>query len=397
MRIPFLHAQAVIDAKNKKMKHLEITLCLLSVLMLDTCMLQAQGLIPVSEAEYAEIPEWGANELLNQDVWYGFAANSARRDSILKGALPEVYSLRSYCPLPVMQGDAYVSVGWATSYFQLSTQVNALQGRTDELEKQLTAFDPLYLQATKKTDANWCEQGLTITDAYRLMKRNGNKPLMIGPWYHCGEERNPVQEETEYFRSFAIADWRKVDFIGKGVNALKQALVAGNPLTCGIPLNPSIIDGSALKNGVFQFSSSDLALGHHAICIIGYDDTLDGGSFEVAMNYGLHYGDKGFGYIRYSDFSRFVKEAYVIELNQQDWPKPENEQTILKAPASSGPSRIFAGWSVTLADKGGYTLANREIELAVISGDEVLLTNKYPDQDFLQNIVFVFQQYSFVK
>jgi hypothetical protein len=397
MRIQFHLAQAVIDAKNKKMKHLVITLCLLSVFMLDTWMLQAQGLIPISEAEYAEIPEWGANELLNQDVWYGFAANSARRDSIIKGALPEVYSLRSYCPLPVMQGDAYVSVGWATSYFQLSTQVNALQGRTDELEKQLTAFDPLYLQATKITDANWCEQGLTITDAYRLMKRNGNKPLMIGPWYHCGEERNPVQEETEYFRSFAIADWRKVDFIGKGVNALKQALVAGNPLTCGIPLNPSIIDGSALKNGVFQFSSSDLALGHHAICIIGFNDTIEGGSFEVAMNYGLHYGDKGFGYIRYSDFSRFVKEAYVIELNQLDWPTAENEQTIVKAPISSDENRIYAGWELFKSTARDYVLAGPNFVMIQIDLNNMLFNGLINDNNAYVEFSEIIDQYLFCK
>ncbi len=375
------------------MKHLVITLCLLSVFMLDTWMLQAQGLIPVSEAEYAEIPEWGANELLKQDVWYGFAANSARRDSILMGALPEVYSLRSYCPLPVMQGDAYVSVGWAASYFQLSTQVNVLQGRTDELEKQLTAFDPLYLQATKRTDANWCEQGLTITDAYRLMKRNGNKPLMIGPWYHCGEERNPVQEETEYFRSFAIADWRKVDFIGKGVNALKQALVAGNPVTCGIPLYPSIIDGSALKNGIFQFSSSDLALGHHAICIIGFNDTLEGGSFEVAMNYGLHYGDNGFGHIRYSDFARFVKEAYVIELNQQDWPTSENERTIFKVPANADRNRIYAGWALSKSTMGRYDLMGPNLLSVEIQPQLIMFANPQENADAYLKIEVVLEQF----
>ena len=363
------------------MKQLVILLGLLSVLLIESGRVQGQGLLPVSEAEYAEIPEWGAADLLKPDVWYGFAANASRRDSIFGGVLPEGYSLRRFCPLPVMQGDAYVSVGWATSYFQLSTQVNALQNRTDELEKQLTAFDPLYLQATKKTDANWCEQGMTIADAYRLMKRNGNKPLMIGPWYHCGEERNPVVEETEYFRSFGIADWRKVDFMGKGMKALKQALVAGNPVTCGIPLTPAIIDGSAIKDGVFQFSSSDLALGHHAICIIGYNDSLAGGCFEVAMNYGVHFGDKGFVYIKYADFSRFVKEAYVIELNRQDWPKPENEQTILKAPVSLDKNRIYAGWELSKTTIGRYGLKGPDLLSVEIQPGSILFDNSTDNPD----------------
>jgi hypothetical protein len=363
------------------MREFFIAIGFLPVLVCFTNLMQAQGLIPVSEAEYAEIPEWGETDLLKPDVWYGFAANTTRRDSIYSGVLPEAYSLRRFCPLPVMQGDAYVSVGWAASYFQLSTQVNALQNRTDELEKQLTAFDPLYLQATKKTDANWCEQGMTIADAYRLMKRNGNKPLMIGPWYHCGEERNPVVEETEYFRSFGIADWRKVDFIVKGIKALKQALMAGNPITCGIPLSPAIIDGSALKNGIFQFSTSDLALGNHAVCIIGYNDTLAGGCFEVAMNYGLQYGDKGFGFIRYCDFSRFVKEAYVIELNQQDWPKPKNEQTILKAPVSLDKNRIYAGWELSKTTIGRFGLKGPDLLSVEIQPGSILFDNSTDNPD----------------
>jgi hypothetical protein len=363
------------------MRLLVISASLIVFLWSTSARVLAQGLVPVSEAEYAEIPGWGESDLLKPDVWYGFAANSSRRDSVFNGILPSSYSLRSFCPLPVMQGDAYVSVGWATSYFQLSTQVNALQNRTDELEKQLTAFDPLYLQATKKTDANWCEQGMTIADAYRLMKRNGNKPLMIGPWYHCGEERNPVVEEIEYFRSFGIADWRKVDFIGKGIRALKQALVAGNPITCGIPLSPAIIDGSALKNGVFQFSSSDLALGHHAICIIGYNDTLAGGCFEVAMNYGLHFGDKGFVHIRYDDFIRFVKEAYVIELNRQNWPKPENDQTILKAPASLDKNRIYAGWELSKTTIGRYGLKGPDLLSVEIQPGSILFDSSADNPD----------------
>jgi hypothetical protein len=378
------------------MKQLFIVLGLLSVLLIESVRVQGQGLLPVSEAEYAEIPEWGAADLLKPDVWYGFAANASRRDSIFGGVLPEGYSLRRFCPLPVMQGDAYVSVGWATSYFQLSTQVNALQNRTDELEKQLTAFDPLYLQATKKTDANWCEQGMTIADAYRLMKRNGNKPLMIGPWYHCGEERNPVVEETEYFRSFGIADWRKVDFMGKGMKALKQALVAGNPVTCGIPLTPAIIDGSALKNGIFQFSSSDLALGHHAICIIGYNDTLAGGCFEVAMNYGMHYGISGFGYVRYDDFSQFVKETYVIELNQQDWPKPENEQTILKAPVSSDSTRIFAGWRIHRNDNSEIVISFKDEVQAILQNNNVII-NSSNSADSMMELAETVSQYYFMQ
>jgi hypothetical protein len=158
-------------------------------------------------------------------------------------------------------------------------------------------------------------------------------------------------------------------------------------------LNPSIIDGSALKNGVFEFSSSDLALGHHAICIIGYNDTLAGGSFEVAMNYGLHYGDNGFGYIRYSDFVRFVNEAYVIELNQQDWPTPENEQTILKVPTSLDKNRVYAGWELSKKNTGHYGLKGPDFLSVYIQPGSILFGNPAENTDAYLKIVGVLDNF----
>jgi hypothetical protein len=63
-----------------------------------------------------------------------------------------------------------------------------------------------------------------------------------------------------------------------------------------------------------------------------------------------------------------VKEAYVIELNQQDWPKPENGQVILKVPVSSDPSRIFAGWGI-------HRNANSEVVISIKDEVQAILQN----------------------
>ena len=52
------------------------------------------------------------------------------------------------------------------------------------------------------------------------------------------------------------------------------------------------------------------------MCVIGYDDTKFGGSFEVMNSYGSSFGDEGFVWISYKDFSSTVGEAYVMKTTQ---------------------------------------------------------------------------------
>jgi hypothetical protein len=51
------------------------------------------------------------------------------------------------------------------------------------------------------------------------------------------------------------------------------------------------------------------------MCIIGYDDTKYGGSFELMNSYGTEFGDNGFVWISYTDMKKYMQEAYLIELN----------------------------------------------------------------------------------
>jgi hypothetical protein len=55
--------------------------------------------------------------------------------------------------------------------------------------------------------------------------------------------------------------------------------------------------------------------GAHAMCIIGYDDSKFGGSFELMNSYGPEFGDNGFVWITYADIKKYLNEAYVVEIN----------------------------------------------------------------------------------
>ena len=53
-------------------------------------------------------------------------------------------------------------------------------------------------------------------------------------------------------------------------------------------------------------------LGGHAMTVIGYDDTREGGAFEVINSWGTDWGNNGYFWITYEDFNRFVFEGHEV-------------------------------------------------------------------------------------
>ena len=57
--------------------------------------------------------------------------------------------------------------------------------------------------------------------------------------------------------------------------------------------------------------------GGHAMCVIGYDDykvknEKAGVAFQIMNSWGPEWGNNGIGWVRYSDFDIFAKEAYAV-------------------------------------------------------------------------------------
>ena len=57
---------------------------------------------------------------------------------------------------------------------------------------------------------------------------------------------------------------------------------------------------------------SQMGMGGHAMCVIGYDDRKFGGAFQIMNSWGPEWGKNGVGWVRYGDFKNYVREAYGI-------------------------------------------------------------------------------------
>ena len=56
---------------------------------------------------------------------------------------------------------------------------------------------------------------------------------------------------------------------------------------------------------------------YHAMCVVGYDDIIDGGAFRIMNSWGTWWGDDGFVWVRYKDFAQHVRYGYEMYLGNK--------------------------------------------------------------------------------
>jgi tetratricopeptide (TPR) repeat protein len=241
-----------------------------------------------------------------------YKAYEIYKPSIDKAKLPTNISLRKYCPQPLKQ-DTSNSVGYAIAYAALSTQYNIEMNQTDNIKKWATAFDPNFIyNFLKQKEGNSCQNETKLTSALNIIEQYGCKPRLWDPLLSCGENKTFNEITLSVALQNKIIDWKAIGG-GDIVGETKKALYNKLPVIIGIPLTESFKNGSSINNGSWSPLINDKTIGGHAMCVIGYDDTKNGGSFEIINSYGDNFGDKGFIWITYKDFEEYVEEAYVMK------------------------------------------------------------------------------------
>ena len=94
----------------------------------------------------------------------------------------------------------------------------------------------------------------------------------------------------------------------------KKAISEKNPVVIGMACCSETFFKIA-RDGNWTPNSNEYASlpsGGHAMAVIGYDDDVNGGSFEVMNSWGERWGNKGFFWIKYSDFDAFVRYGFEI-------------------------------------------------------------------------------------
>ena len=231
--------------------------------------------------------------------------------------LPAAWSLEAYCPTPGDQGQHGTCVAFANGYGVATILYAINHNITDRNIINQYAFSPTYLyeQIKHPEDAD-CQKGSDPIKAILTMIQSGDALMKTVP-YQCGTPlvEHAIKEAANYkLKDAAIL------FAGKGllqgdeyvkdggtmVDITKKALLEGTPVSTGFYLPESFF---SIKSDTWYTAAADSLSNWkhaaHAMVVVGYDDNKAGGAFRVMNSWGTSWGDKGFIWIRYADFTKW--------------------------------------------------------------------------------------------
>ena len=261
-----------------------------------------QGIIPVSAEQYEK------ESFLKIDNRLGFSE-----------PIPNNYSLEKFVP-PVKKQIGATSTGFSTIYYGLSTQFNIQLNITNNTDKIGHSFDPYYAYSNLgDSQISSCEDGKFLRDVFELLKSKGAKKQFFNPHLSCDSEIDISDENilNNIVSPYSISEYLAIPLgdSKKAVSFTKTLLRDNYPIIVGMKTTNSLLD--VKKDGIYFFDDQlDLDI-PHSVTIVGYDNSVNGGSFRVVNSWGKEWGDGGYFWLRYEDFEKLIFEAYIMNINKK--------------------------------------------------------------------------------
>ena len=277
----------------------------------------SQGLNFTPADEYAQFDE--------VDESLGFAADP-----------PPNYSLEKYVPM-VRSQEGGTCVGWSSVYYGLSTMYNIKFNITDWRDKFVHSFDPYFVYSVMENHIDNCDRGLIMYDAFEKLMNIGTKKTFLPPFTKCNEKwsQDELRKTLAITKPYAIENFRAFNLdIPNWISNVKAVIAYDMPVIIGMQTTRSFDSYSSSNkigvdsSGLWTPTGNEKDAGGHAMCVVGYDDYKYGGAFRVVNSWGYDYGDDGYVWIKYKDFKKYVKEAYIMELNENVQPNPSFKEGI---------------------------------------------------------------------
>lgn len=248
----------------------------------------------------------------NPDEFNKASVYEGLEDDNSKNPLPEAVSLIDYAPPRGDQGQQGSCVAWSSAYAAQTILVSAATHQ----DPASIAFSPSYLYNQIRLDD--C-QGSYIQKAMETMESNGGVPLSQYPYNDQDCQQEPSPSQMQQGRQNTIHGFTRLTngagIEGISVRAIKEHLSNNAPVVIGMMVGTSFMQ-DMMGRELWQPQSMDasqVGMGGHAMCVIGYNDTKFGGAFQIMNSWTPNWGKDGIAWVRYGDFKTYVKEAYGID------------------------------------------------------------------------------------
>lgn len=236
--------------------------------------------------------------------------NNAAAVQLMRGDysdLPPAVSLKEFSPEPGQQGSYGTCAAWSTAY-AARTMLEAILHGWNKSEISKNAFSPSFIYNQIRMQDN-CYGGTSIIHALDILKDQGGVKLEYFE-YNC--DREVTNTDKEKAEDFKILEYREIAHRNTKdkVTKIKKSISEMKPVVIGISCPKSF---STAKE-VWKPSAEDYkkTISGHGLCVVGYDDDKYGGAFEILNSWGKNWGNKGYTWIKYSDFQHFCLLAFEL-------------------------------------------------------------------------------------
>lgn len=224
--------------------------------------------------------------------------------------LPSSWSLKRYCPEPKSQGQHGTCTAWSTTYAGRTICEAVKNGWTNTSQITSEAFAPLFVYAhIERKGSRTCQYGTCIPDALEILKNIGvPKYRDLSVQCSCSKHTDMYKKASLYKIDDYYTLFNSNEYDSKvKIRKVKKAIHENCPVIISMEVYDSFDRTGELWNGV-----KNGKMGHHAMCVIGYDDNKYGGAFEIQNSWGDDWGNDGFVWVKYKDFCNNVKWAYEM-------------------------------------------------------------------------------------
>lgn len=231
--------------------------------------------------------------------------------------LPESFSLAKYAPTRGNQGQQGSCVAWASAYAARTI----LEAEHTGNQPNDCRFSPSFLY--NQIALEGC-QGSYLPEALKLMQNKGLVNFNAFPYNDQDCSTKPNSSLMADAANFKINGYQRLSGGPDGTNtdevnmlAIKQNIAQGAPVVIGMMVGGSFMQDMMGKDNWVPAESdySMTGFGGHAMCVVGYDDyrfASNMGGFQIMNSWGEEWGNRGFAWVSYDDFSIFCKEAYGL-------------------------------------------------------------------------------------
>jgi hypothetical protein len=251
---------------------------------------------------------------------YNFNPNETKKASVYEGLeddntknpLPEAVSLAAFAPNRLNQGSQGSCVAWSSVYGARTI----LEAASTRQNPNQIAYSPAFVYNNIALDD--C-QGSYIQKAMEFMQQQGAVKMTDFQYDEndCSRQANSALfQEASQNRIHGFHRLTETDDVnGINIRAIKEHLAKDAPVVIGMMVGGTFMQ-EMMGQKIWHPTAEDqqqIGFGGHAMCVIGYDDRVEGGAFQIMNSWGSDWGQNGIAFVRYGDFKQYVREAYGLD------------------------------------------------------------------------------------